>query len=120
MKKERKKILDLLAKKHITADIAESLLLALDQRDKITPKSRENMFKQLVVEIKTDDGDDINIKIPLEFAKVLKSKNMSAKFDNEEFDIDIDEVIALANSGVVGEIVNIQTNDGDSIIIKVI
>lgn len=118
MKEERIKILDLLSKGHITATIAESLLDAIDKRDDIAPLVKDTAFRQLVIEIKSSDGDDVNIKIPLEFAKLLKTKSFSSRLN--EKDLNLDEIINLANSGILGEIINIETNDGDVIIIKVV
>lgn len=115
LKKERIQILDLLSKGHIDAVMAEKLLNALDLKEEVIPVT--NKFKQLIIKIESSQGDDVNIKIPLEFAKLLKTKNFSSNLG--DYNLDIDHIIELANSGVVGEILNIDVADGTKIIIKV-
>jgi hypothetical protein len=41
------------------------------------------------------------------------------KLDTDDFDIDVDELIEMINSGIVGEIVNVKSADGDIVRILV-
>lgn len=116
-KEEKMKILDLLSKNLIDSKTAETLLQSLEENKKVEVPSKTNSFKVLKIIIESADGDDVKINIPLEFAKVLKGKNFSSKFNG--VDIDIDEIIELANSGMIGEIVNINSADGDNVIITI-
>ena len=121
LKAERLKILDLLAKNVISAEQAEKLLAAitderLDEEQVIIPK--KNQFRMLKVLVDLADGDKVKVEIPVEFAKLLKNKKMM-KLDTDDFDIDVDELIEMINSGIVGEIVNVKSADGDIVRILV-
>ena len=103
LKAERLKILDLLAKNVISAEQAEKLLAAitderLDEEQVIIPK--KNQFRMLKVLVDSADGDKVKVEIPVEFAKLLKNKKMM-KLDTDDFDIDVDELIEMINSGIV-------------------
>lgn len=114
---EKMKVLELLSNGLIDSETAEKLLKALDKSETKevleTDKSKNKAFKTLRIDIESADGDDIKINIPLEFAKVLKNKNFSSHIDG--FNIDIDEIIELASSGIIGEIINIDSADGDTV-----
>jgi len=119
-KEERMKILDLLARNVITPEEAEKLLSAMTQNDNSEDYpviEKKNQFRMLKVLVDSADGDQVRIELPIEFAKLLKNKKFM-KVDADDFDLDVDELIAMINSGVVGEIVNIKSGDGD--IVKII
>lgn len=120
---ERKKILELLSNGHIDAQMAESLLKALGQKENIVPQVRENSFKQIKIYINDKSSEKINVSIPLEFARLLLkngvSNNNNVSDNLSSHDIDIEKIIEMANSGAIGELINIQTDDGTTIIIKV-
>ncbi|MFA7076449.1 MAG: hypothetical protein WC152_07295 [Candidatus Izemoplasmatales bacterium] len=123
LRQERMKILELLSKKIITAEDAEKLLAALSanaDNDVIeNPVAvKKNQFRMLKILVDSSDGDEVRVEIPIEFAKLLKSKKIM-KVDTDDFDIDIDELIGMINAGVIGEIVNVKSADGDIIRIVV-
>jgi hypothetical protein len=122
LKNERMKILDLLAKGVITTEDAERLLAACGEEKEspvtdsvIIPK--KSQFRMLKVIVDSSDGDKVNIQLPIEFAKLLKSGKFNLNL--EDSDIDIDALIEMVNAGVVGEIVNITSADGDIVRIVV-
>jgi hypothetical protein len=121
LKAERMKILDLLAKNVINAEQAEKLLASLNgsnqEIDDYPVIEKKNQFRMLKVLVDSADGDQVRIELPIEFAKLLKNKKFM-KVDTDDFDIDVDDLIGMINSGVVGEIVNIKSADGD--IVKII
>lgn len=122
LKEERMKILELLSKGIISAEEAEKLLAALNsgddvQEELLTPKKKQQ-FRMLKVLVDSADGDEVRIELPIEFAKLLKNKKLT-HIDDADLDIDIDELIQMINAGVVGEIVNIKSSDGDTVKIVV-
>ena len=120
-KEERMKILELLSKGAISADEAEKLLAAMnvqaDEPEVIMPRKKKDQFKMLKVLVDSADGDEVRVELPIEFARLLKNKKLT-HLDEDDLDIDIDMLIQMINSGVVGEIVNIKSADGD--VVKVI
>jgi predicted protein tyrosine phosphatase len=121
LKEERMKILELLSKNVINAEQAEKLLAALSGSEEETKNteypSKKNQFRMLKILVDSVDGDQVRVELPIEFAKLLKSKKIM-KVDTEDFDLDIDELIGMINSGVVGEIVNVKSAEGD--IVKIV
>lgn len=113
-KEERIKILEMLKEGVINVDDAEKLLKAVDGEALVVSKNKA--FKMLKIDIDSDDGDEIRIQIPIEFAKLLKGKAFNVNLG--DYDIDIDMLIDMVNAGTIGEIININS-DGDKIVIKV-
>lgn len=122
LKAERMKVLDMLAKKDITPEQAEKLLSVLSGTSETVEENqvfqKKNQFRMLKILVDSNDGDQVRIEIPIEFAKLLKSKKIM-KIDTDDFDLDVDELIEMINSGVVGEIVNVKSADGDIVRIVV-
>jgi hypothetical protein len=124
LKEERMKILDLLAKGVISAEDAEKLLSAMDGG---APKTEDVVvlqtggkkvpFRMLKIFVDSADGDVVKIQIPIEFAKLLKSGKFNVNLEDQ--DIDIDAIIEMINGGAVGELVNIESSDGDVVRIVV-
>lgn len=120
LKEERMKILDLLAKKVISSEEAEKLLSSLsqDNEEETQVINKKNQFRMLKILVKSADGDDVNITIPIEFAKLLKNKKFLNNYE-DQFDFNIDELVEMINSGANGELVNINSADGDTVKIVV-
>lgn len=123
LKEERMKILDLLSRGIIKADEAEKLLAALEGEKKAevfampTPNDKKAPFRMLKIFVDSNDGDVVKIQIPIEFAKLLKTGKFNVNL--QDADIDIDSLIQMINAGVVGEIVNVESADGDIVRIVV-
>ncbi len=121
MKEERMKILELLTKGSITAEQAENLLSAIGESEEKEPEiivpQKKGQFRMLKIKVDSADGDEVRIELPIEFAKLLKSKkfNLDALGD---VDLDVDMLIEMVNSGAIGEIVNVKSADGD--IVKIV
>jgi len=122
---ERMKVLDLLAKGTITAEQAEKLLAAMEQTEAETETTapvvaKKAPFRMLKIYVDSADGDEVRIELPIEFAKLLKSKKFNVGSMNlEDMDIDIDTLIEMINSGAIGDIVNVKSADGDVVRITV-
>jgi hypothetical protein len=116
---EQKQILNMLQEGKITIDEAQALLEALNQpqKDLIIPNKRGNTRKFLKISIKSSEGDDVKIQVPVDFTKFIKMGQ--AKMKLNEYDIDIDSLIQLIEEGANGEIVDIKTSDGDLVKIVV-
>ena len=71
----------------------------------------------LKIFVDSNDGDIVKIQIPIEFAKLLKTGKFNVNL--QDADIDIDSLIQMINTGVVGEIVNVESADGDVVRIVV-
>lgn len=118
-KSERMKILELLSKKVISAEEAEKLLSALNEdNNQVQRVEKKSQFRMLKILVDSADGDNVNIQIPIEFAKLLKTKKFM-NLSSNDFDLDIDELIDMIQTGAHGELVNITSADGDKVKIVV-
>ena len=120
LKEERMKILDLLTQKIITPEEAEKLLSALSGsnenfNEEVVVKKKAP-FKMLKILVDSNDSDKVRMQIPIEFSKLLKSAKFKSSIGST--DIDIDAIVDMINQGVDGEIVNVESGDGD--IVKII
>ncbi|MBU0996606.1 MAG: hypothetical protein KKE16_01010 [Firmicutes bacterium] len=121
LKEERMKILELLTKGVISADEAEKLLSALgetSQTETFPATQKKGPFRMLKINVDSADGDVVRVELPIEFAKLLKSKKLNVG-NLDDMDIDVDALIQMINSGAIGEIVNIKSADGDTVKIVV-
>lgn len=121
LRDERIKILDLLAKGLITADEAEKLLQAMDKSEpspaqEVVFNQKKAPFRMLRIYVDSNDGDKVRIQIPIEFAKLLKTQKFNANLRDN--DIDIDALLDMINQGYTGELVNVESGDGD--IVKIV
>lgn len=121
LRDERIKILDLLAKGLITADEAEKLLQAMDKSEpspaqEVIVNQKKAPFRMLRIYVDSNDGDKVRIQIPIEFAKLLKTQKFNANLRDN--DIDIDALLDMINQGYTGELVNVESGDGD--IVKIV
>lgn len=122
LKEERMKILELLTKGIISADEAEKLLSAIGDDEVKTEAAvqKKNQFRMLKVYVDSADGDVVKIELPIEFAKLLKSKKFNiGSVELDDMNIDVDTLIEMINSGAIGEIVNVKSADGDVVRILV-
>lgn len=111
------RILEMIEKKQITAAEGAELLKALDTTEvtKLSPK--KDAFKMFRIKILSNDGDKVNVQIPVEFAKVaLKNGKGFMKMDQlGDLDLDVDMILEMIDSGTLGKIVDIESADGDTV-----
>ena len=131
MSEERMKILDMLSQGIITANEANELLKSLDEK-KIDVNGKtmtEGQYlksaaaKFLYIEAKSHDGDNVNVTIPLSLIKAavkmgnvqgIIDKSLSwSSFANEAIDIDL--ILQCIESGTTGNIVSMDSKEGDSV-----
>lgn len=116
MSDDRLRVLEMIQNKTITAAEGADLLKALDKADEnLKPVPQKNAFKMFKIKVLSADGDKVNVQIPIEFAKVaLKSGKGFMKVDQiEDLDLDIDAILDMIDTGMLGEIVNVESADGD-------
>jgi LEA14-like dessication related protein len=129
---ERVKILEMLAEGTITVEEAKELLDTLDQQ-KVALEKTDNprevsmvdvakgqAGKVLHIKVNSQDGDKIDINLPLAFLKAAikigNGKEMLLKSINGRLQgIDPDIIISSIEHGITGKIIDVKSSDGDKV-----
>jgi hypothetical protein len=119
---ERMQILEMLKDGLINAQEADKLLRALDSNKQEVKAIKSDKMKMLRVDILSSEGDKVHIKVPTSILKFATSKKLigSIKMDGVDKDflenaIDFEQILAMVESGAIGEIVDIESADGDNV-----
>ena len=93
----------------------------VEMKEKPSKKDIGNMF--LRIRVQSTDGDNVNVNLPLALVKLFVNKE-SGKLHfvsgNKALEnIDFRQIIELVEQGIVGEIVSVDTADGDRVSIIV-
>ena len=98
MNEERKKVLEMLADGKISADEAERLLDALENKSTETSpqtalaKTLDDLPQYLFVKVDSDDGDKVNIRVPLKLVKAgIKLKALLPREAQDKINIKLNE-----------------------------
>jgi transcriptional regulator with XRE-family HTH domain len=82
----------------------------------VTSKEKKD-FKKLVfkVLIRSVDGDKVKINLPMALVMLALETGMTPKIDGRDVlkGIDIKAIVDLVEQGVIGRIVEIESNEGD-------
>ena len=123
MNEEVMRILKMVEEGKLNADKAKELIDALEQpsQEIITVKDYDN--KMLRVNIESHEGDEVKLKLPVKVIKTIikatgKLPMMSTNVDGVNMDELIDIISSSLDSSVMGEILNINSADGD--IVKIL
>lgn len=105
------------------ADLFETSVDYLLGRNENTPivSVTQKGIDQLVLKIRilSADKDKVNINLPLSIVKIFAKNGELKMLKDKKIDIDINQLIALVEQGVVGELVDIESADGDTVKIAV-
>ncbi len=82
-------------------------------------KELKNMVLKIIVDSK--DGDKVNIKLPMLIIKTFLDSGMPISINGNKSleNIDFKQIFDLVEQGVVGELVNSESKDGDIVRIVV-
>ena len=115
MNEEIKRILKLVEEGRLTSDQALELISALKEKDAAPedqPKSGFN--RQLKVIVKSHDGKNVNIKLPLKFVKgIIKATGKLPVHINGDQKIDMDAISEAIENDICGKIVELNSDTGD-------
>lgn len=131
---EKKRILKMIEDGKITAEDGLKLLEVLDIDTKVESKAKveykeaddeffnlpknDKTGKMLYIRVKSKDGEKVKVNIPIEFIKIVGGASFC---DNElsKHNIDMQKIIEAIDSGFVGRIVEVDSEDGDKVIIEI-
>ena len=87
--------------------------------DKTKRKDLKNMVLKIIVD--SNDGDKVNIKLPMLLIKTFLDSGMAVPVNGNKAleNIDFKQVFDLVEQGVIGELVNSESSDGSIVRIVV-
>ncbi|MEG1255907.1 hypothetical protein [Clostridium sp.] len=127
---DKLRILKMVEDGKITGEQASKLLETLgksgDEKSKVVeesdffniPKST-NGIRMLYVRIKSHDGDNVKVTIPLEIVKIMASSGATVIGDIDKYNIQMDMILEAIDKGIIGQIVAVDTEAGDRILIEI-
>lgn len=108
MKEEIKRILKMVEEGKLKSEEGARLIEAIFDTDK-----KAGSGKFLKIKIENNEGDKLNISIPIALIKMATKFIPKDKKDYlKEKDIDIDEILSSIKEVAEGEVINIKDKDG--------
>jgi len=118
MNENVKRILKLVEEGKIDASKAAELIDALNDKEPVQEPAPSNKEKSLKVRVLSGKGETVNVNLPLKFLK--SSLKAFGKIPiniqgDKNYDIDVQSIADAIESGVEGKIVDIKSDNGDSV-----
>ncbi len=111
MREEIMTILKLVEEGKITAEEGDRLITALESKHE-----KREAGKYIRLMVNSHEGKKVNLRIPLGLASVmLRYIPKDARMTLDEHKIDVEELILLAREGKIGEILDVETEEGDKV-----
>ena len=108
----------------LLVDLSETLNVSLDELlgkeqlpARIVPEEERKDTNNLVLKIRVNsaDGDKITLNLPMGLVKAGIMMGPMIEGNSAMENIDFDKIIELVDQGMVGEIVTVESADGDTI-----
>lgn len=84
--------------------------------------ARKDINKMMLrIIVNSSDGDKIKVNLPLALVKIwMESGSKMPEINGKSLEnIDLKQIFALVEQGVIGELISIDSNDGDHIVVVV-
>ena|SRR3712207_3665996 len=132
---DKKRVLKMIEEGKISAEEGLKLLGALESNpgDKVKvnkqPIVDENEFlkidknsskeKMIYIRVISSDGERVKVNIPIGFFKVLGSNSLMGSANLDKYNIDVNSIIDAVENGFEGRLVEVNSDDGDRVIIEI-
>ncbi|CEN82209.1 SHOCT-like domain-containing protein [Paraclostridium sordellii] len=132
---DKKRVLKMIEEGKISAEEGLKLLEALESNpgDKVKvnkqPIVDENEFfkidknsskeKMIYIRVISSDGERVKVNIPIVFFKVLGSNSLMGSANLDKYNIDVNSIIDAVENGFEGRLVEVNSDDGDRVIIEI-
>lgn len=105
-------------------DVSLDELLGNENKKTVTTINNNKSINDLILKIRvfSNDGDKVVVNLPLAIVSVCLENGMSIPQVSSKIatsNIDFKKILELVNQGVIGELVNVETADGDKVSIVV-
>jgi len=124
MQDEIAKIIKMVEEGKVSAEEASELINALKEDEETHIPDKEYMGKKVKIRIRSEDKEKVRVNIPIRFVKwILKTGHGVASSIPEAKayadDIDLDVVMHAIDNGIDGKIIDLDTEDGESIAVYI-
>lgn len=115
MNEEIKRILKLVEEGKINSDQATELISAMKEKEIPAEDNGSNKSaRHLKVNVKSRNGKNVNIKLPLKFVKgIIKATGKLPVHINGDQEIDMKALSEAIENDITGKIVELVSNEGD-------
>ena len=98
-----------------------SLNTLLGKKDDVNyePKPKKEIDKMILKIIIRDNDDKVNLNIPVKLIKACLDAGIKVPGTDKTKDINWQEVYSMIESGIIGNLVEIEGSDGEQVIIRV-
>lgn len=118
----KEQILEMVKEGTITVDEGLKLLSAMETNVTETgnfPKIKTDNAKRMVrIVVNSEKGDNVRVNIPLALVKVGFDIGAKMKVDGNPIDlkgVDLDAILQMIDEGAVGELVTVDSENGDKV-----
>lgn len=124
MQEEIAKIINMVEEGKISSEEASELISALKEDDVTSTPDKAYMGKKVKIRIRSEGKEKVRVNIPIRFVKwILKTGHGIASSIPEAKayadDIDMDVVMHAIDNGIDGKIIDMDTEDGESIAVYI-
>lgn len=129
MKEEIGKVLTMVQDGKLGAEEASELIQALKEKESSTEKANglDYMDRMLKVRVTSEDGDKVNVNLPLRLIKVALKSGLniasaipeSAKYVKDINTLDVDLILKAIDEELSGPIVDVESQNGDKVSIVI-
>lgn len=130
MKDEITKVLTMMQEGKVNPEQATELIQALKESgtsDVTVTKGTEYLDKLLKVRVKSTEGDNVKVNVPLRLVKVALKTGLniasaipeSAKYTKEIKQEDVEMILKAIDSEMTGPIVEINSQNGDQVLVTI-
>ncbi len=116
MNEEIKRILKMVEEGKLTSNQASELIEALKEKESEPELSKSIGSRHLKVNIKSHNGKNVNLKLPLKFIKgIIKATGKLPVHINGDHELDMKVISEAIENEITGKIVELNSDEGDYI-----
>jgi hypothetical protein len=116
MNEEIKRILKMIEDGKINAEQASELISALKEKEMPPEQTKNSSDRHLKVNIKSHNGKNINIKLPIKFVRgIIKATGKLPVHINGNQELDMKAISDAIEKEITGKIVELTSDEGDYI-----
>ena len=91
----------------------------VDENEFLKIDKNSSKEKMIYIRVISSNGERVKVNIPIGFFKVLGSNSIMGSANLDKYDIDINSIIDAVENGFEGRLVEVNSDDGDKVIIEI-